>query len=340
MSRRSQQRGFSLVELMVGVVVALIAVIVVMQVFQLSEGQRRNTTGGDDAQTSGAIAMNILQRDLLQAGNAVSNEALLGCNLALPSGNTINNLSGVTINHPGVAAGDANTDTLLVVYGNGNGLPDGSRVASVTGSVYRVSSPLAFRRNDWVVASPALPRIAACGNVTLTQVTLDPAGDSVTVGAAGATGNLHNWGDTPVVNAYAVRNGQLSVCDYRTRNCSAAAAANWTPIAEGVVSLRAQYGVDTDPPPRAVNPTVESYDQTTPTTVCGWLRRPAIRLALVLRSGQYDRDYTAPTPTWAGSANAPLTLSGTDWQRYRYKTFETTVPLRNVSWQPTPTPTC
>jgi hypothetical protein len=41
-------------------------------------------------------------------------------------------------------------------------------------------------------------------------------------------------------------------------------------------------------------------------------------------------------PTWIDSATVPLDLTanlglaaGDDWKCYRYKTFETTVPLRN-----------
>ena len=135
-SGKASQAGFSLIELMVGVAVALIATVVVMQVFQISEGQRRNTTGGDDAQTNGAMAVSMIQRDLQQAGNGVANTALLTCNLALPSGRVLNNLSPVAINSADVVAGDAGTDTLRIVYGNANGLPEGTRIATALGSTY------------------------------------------------------------------------------------------------------------------------------------------------------------------------------------------------------------
>ena len=40
---------------------------------------------------------------------------------------------------------------------------------------------------------------------------------------------------------------------------------------------------------------------------------------------------------WAGAAVAPidLTVGGTvtDWQYYRYKTIETSVPIRNLIWK-------
>jgi len=67
-SQASRADGFSLVELMVGMVIGMIAIIVVMQVFSLSEGSKRTTTGGDDAQMSGAVALTMLQRDIRQAG--------------------------------------------------------------------------------------------------------------------------------------------------------------------------------------------------------------------------------------------------------------------------------
>lgn len=328
------QRGFSLIELMVGVAVALIAVIVIMQVFQVFEGQRRTTTGGDDAGTTGAIAMSLLQRDLRQAGQGLSHANLLGCTLTMPNGRTVTNLSGVFINDPTVPAGDANTDTLRVVYGTGIGSPEGTRIqAQPAGTTYLVAAPQAFINDDFVVATPQ-NRGVAC-NVALTQVNGPPAGStvSVDVGAAGvANGALHNWGRAPVIQVYRVSNGRLVVCDFLTRDCTSAAAANWTELADGVVSLRAQYGVDSS---ATMDSVVDTFDQTNNNTACSWYRRPVLRLSLVLRNGQLEKEtVTAAAPAWSGASGAAIDLSGNaDWQRYRYKTFESTVALRNVTWQ-------
>jgi type IV pilus assembly protein PilW len=65
-----------------------------------------------------------------------------------------------------------------------------------------------------------------------------------------------------------------------------------------------------------------------------------VRLALVARSTQTEKDVvTTAAPVWEGSYDtvgnpaAGIVLSGlTDWQKYRYKVFQTTVPLRNLSW--------
>ena len=48
-------RGFTLVELMVGVLIGLIGTVVIFQVFAVSEGQKRTTTGGSDAQQNGVF---------------------------------------------------------------------------------------------------------------------------------------------------------------------------------------------------------------------------------------------------------------------------------------------
>ncbi|MCX7179106.1 MAG: prepilin-type N-terminal cleavage/methylation domain-containing protein, partial [Proteobacteria bacterium] len=56
-------QGFSLVEIMVGMVIGMLGIIVMMQIFALAEGQKRSTTGGGDAQNTGAIALYGLQRD-------------------------------------------------------------------------------------------------------------------------------------------------------------------------------------------------------------------------------------------------------------------------------------
>ena len=58
-----------------------------------------------------------------------------------------------------------------------------------------------------------------------------------------------------------------------------------------------------------------------------------MRFAIVARSPQYERDIvTSAAPSWAAGNSASITLDG-DWQHYRYRVFQTTVPLRNVIWQ-------
>jgi type IV pilus assembly protein PilW len=60
--------GFSLVELMVGLVVGLLATLVVMQSLSSFEGNKRTTVGTSDAQANGNIALYLMQRELQFAG--------------------------------------------------------------------------------------------------------------------------------------------------------------------------------------------------------------------------------------------------------------------------------
>lgn len=85
MSRsRAPMRGFSLVELMVGIVIALIATIVIFQVFAVSESYKRSTTGGSDALQSGGFTAYTLSR-LIGAGGAgfASAPNAVGCPLGV-----------------------------------------------------------------------------------------------------------------------------------------------------------------------------------------------------------------------------------------------------------------
>jgi type IV pilus assembly protein PilW len=364
---KRHQAGFSIVEIMIAVAIGMIAMVTVMQIFGASEAKKRITTGGNDAQMGGVLALTTLQRDVQQAGLGLTTMQVLGCNLTLRAGVTLNGLAPVTINHPSIPGGDSNTDTLLVVYGASNGAPEGIRIVTQPDTkVYAVATPPAFSKDDWVIAAP-VARPATCV-LALDKVTTAAATTTVLTGGDGmAGGALYNLGhDTndsargPQFLAYAVRKGNLTVCDFMVNNCADAAAAQkadtaiWTPIASNIVSLRAQYGRNAA---NAMDAGIDIYDQTFPVSTdkayaCKIARISAVRLALVARTGDFDK--TAPTkdaPVWEGSvadnpkgsAAAPINLEDTEkknqplpegatWQNYRYRVFQTVVPIRATMW--------
>ncbi len=65
---RFHRAGFTLIELMVGMAIGLLATIIIMQVMSLFEAQRRTTTGSADAQTNGGIALYSIAREVQMAG--------------------------------------------------------------------------------------------------------------------------------------------------------------------------------------------------------------------------------------------------------------------------------
>ncbi len=349
--------GFGLVEVMVSLAIGMIAVIIMLQVFALSEQRKRTTTGGGDAQSTAAIALNQLQHDVGQAGFGISAVSLFNCNLTwkLPSGTNIATampLAPVTVNPATtvVPAGDANTDTLLVVYGNTNGQPQGSVIQGQSSTLYAMQKATSFAIGDRVIAAPAT--CTTTTNLTLDSIT-SVASPNLTVATGGTGSTLYNLGPTPSVLAYAVRRGNLTVCDYRVNDCGLAASTSdssiWAPIANNVVSMRAVYWRDTS---TLMDGIPDVHDQTTPTTACGWARISALGLVLVARSTQYEKGIVTATglntpmpvnaPTWSENATAaivgatgglgPNTSADEPWKHYRYKVFETVMPIRNVGW--------
>lgn len=352
--------GFGLVEIMVGMVIGMLAIIVMLQVFALSEERKRATASGNDAQSNGMITYYQLQRDIGQAGYGFSSLDLFNCNTTwtVASGSalaTAIRLAPVTINPSTsiIPSGDDNTDRLLIIYGNTNGEPQGNPINAQTGTVYKVQMPSAFAVGDRVIAAPA----SCSANLTLDQITAT-AETTVTTGANSAGATLYNLGPGPSVLAYAVRGGNLTVCDYIANDCGLDANKNdssiWVPVASNIVSLKAVYARDASSP---MDGFPETYDRTTPSTACGWARVSAVRIALVARNSQYEKSVVTNTarnaparanaPTWASDDIAPIiattgtlgpdTAADEAWKHYRYKVFEGIVPIRNVAWMGVPT---
>lgn len=355
---RRAAAGFSLVEIMVGMVIGMLGLIIMMQVFSLSESQKRATTGGGDAQSSGAIALFGLQRDVRQAGFGTSDPKLVGCSVLLRTGVTLSAFAPVTVNHAAITGQDANTDTLLVVYSNSNGSPQGDTIttqpatagAAVSPDIYAVGTPTSFTAGDQVIATPQ-NRATPC-NLSVAGVASIGVGNAANVIVTTGTGvtnmtngTLFNLGQSPKVLAYAIRGGNLTLCNYMANNCGDAAnnanAAIWVPIANNVVSLKALYGHDTNTPMDGI---ADEFNSTSPTTACGWVKVFGLRLALVARNATFEKTAvtTAAALAWDGdtasnaaavAANNVDLSADANWQNYRYRVLQTVVPLRNLVWQ-------
>lgn len=366
-------RGFSLIEIMIGLLIGMFGVLIVLQLLSAADANRRITVGSGDAQTNAMTSLYGLDRDVREAGLGISAFTVLGCSLSYTTRSdtaavTLPMLAPVTLNPATsvIPAGDANTDTLLVLSGNSGSPSEGDALtATSTSNAYTVTAGASFTEGDYVMASPA-DRATPCA-LTLGAVTA-VIGNAVTVsaGTAGIAtgGGVYNLGNAPRLYAYAVRNGNLTRCDYLAYHCGNSSYAStpnstvWVPVANNIVSLRAQYARDTAV--SAMDGVADQFDQVTPGSAtdtatslalyCRWNRILGLRLVLVARSQQYDKTQpTSTVPTWDGStANTatsstlttlnptalPIDLSANEeWKSYRYKAVQTTIPLRNAVWQ-------
>jgi type IV pilus assembly protein PilW len=130
---------------------------------------------------------------------------------------------------------------------------------------------------------------------------------------------------------------------------------NFVPSVAGVVNLQAQYGISATAASNQITQWVEPSGATwAAPSVNDRKRIKAIRIAVVSRNDNMapatvtttcSSTTTAAAPpapettglcAWTGSATSPapaIDLSAdTTWNRYRYRVFDTIIPLRNVIW--------
>ena len=345
-SGSSVQRGVGLVETMIGLVIGMLMVLVIFQVYQVNEGQKRAVTGGSDAQQNAGYGLFIIGRDISIAGNAIaaSASALDGCALLRPIPVVIT--AGATDNDP---------DSVTVLYGGSSTLStavaflNNATIASAASAgPYQVASPVGFSPNDVIAAVQG-------ANCTLSTINAGGVVVSGTTGYATIThtpiaGNMattYNAINAALVNlgpgASGVKDAAVARVVY-----SVDAATNTlrsqnqlpvngpiNPVVSDVVNLKAQFGLDTDN-----DGAIDTWQAATgnwsaanlPTQPLATLKQiRAVRVAIVTRSEAYEKDPVTSGPLLMFDGAVSMNL-GADQQHYRYKVFETIVPLRNAVW--------
>ena len=340
---KNKQQGFTLVELMVGLVIGLIATLAIMQTLSAFEGQKRTTTGTADAQVNGSIAMYNIQRQVQMAGyglpifdaNALQNNNPLKC-----SPSTIDDDANVatakveifpiTITDGG---GTAN-DSIAVRYfpsSTSGGLP--TNVSNKSGSILGVDNNLGCSQNDIALVVSGTTCYAGKVTTTNANLVLDTTHVTLTgpdVASMSFPSRLSCLGSANTIT-FAITSNELT----SQTNTNAA-----VPIISDIVSLQAQYGVSASATSNTITQWVDASGGTwaTPTSA-NRNRIRAIRVAVVARNGLLEKNVVttaAPTLSWADPTASPvptISLTGTaNWDRYRYRVYQTIIPLRNLTW--------
>jgi len=346
-----RQSGFSLIEILVGLVIGLLATLVIMQAFSVFEGQKRSTSGTADAQTNGSIALMSIQRDVQMAGFGLAlpmadkDNTSLKCNAFADydpdhdaSTDNSTNVFPVVIED-----GAANADDVLIVRYSNNAsmgavpvrIVNPANAIAATGLT--VDNNIGCKDGDIVLimngTNCLMTQVADANGSpdTLVNITLDaltPAGGPLAVGAKLACmGDWQNY-------RYEVVNHELRI--------------NGNPLVSEVVSFQAQYGVSAAANSNQVNQWVDATGSWAAPSVADRNRIKAIRVVVVARNGLLEKDNVTSQCTtskgvvnngpcaWddaAYSAAPKIDLSANaDWRKYRYKAFETIIPLRNMLW--------
>jgi len=320
----SSQAGFTLVEIMVGLVIGLLASVVIMQVFSVFEAQKRTTTGTSDAQTNGGIALYNITREMQMAGYPLMPvaDSPLEC-IAL----TIDGAADTPARLSPVSIADNTSDTITIRYGDSAGGGSPSKITAMNAPSpidVNVDSNLGCTQGDRTLIvngtncfMATASEVQAPSRVQLTNIT-------------GAAPNLDlsclgNWNEI----SYSVNNGNLE------RDNTPAIAGDGVAAVGGIVNLQAQYGISAAATSNTIVGWVDASGGTwAAPTVANRNLIKAIRIAVVARNAKREPEVVTPAPltVWAGATTIDLTASIADWDHYRYRTFETIIPLRNVFW--------
>lgn len=347
-------QGFSLVEIMVGMAIALISTLIVMQVFATFEGQKRTTTGGADAQTNGSLALFTIERDLRMAGYGFNSGNALGCKVNRAFNST--SLTPLTL-APVLIVNAAGGDTITLTASNKTGWSIPATITTdhpPTATNFFLNSTLGMVAGDLVIA------FEPGKDCTLLEITGIPSG----------TIQIHHqntspWNPPGGQNIFPQPDGyrsgamliNLGSIENRTYHLNSAlslvfseynSATNLSTdqlIAPDIVNLQAQYGFDTRTGTQTdarIDTWADEMVDADGSGISGnsgdFARLYAVRFAVLARNGTKEKpladgtcNITSTAPTWSGGSFSMAQVA--NWQCYRYKVFETVVPLRNLIWK-------
>lgn len=347
----ARSRGFSLVELMVGMTIGMLVVLAISMSLVAFEAQKRTTTDGSTAQENGLIALVQLEQQIRSAGAGFSNPAAFDCanlysyyddgsSVAVPAPAFAGGMAPVVISD-----GGAGPDTLTIRRG-ANFL--GSIPVAITDAMpqpsaeLNVSSTQGFADGDKILVMQG-------GNCTVMEVTQvqaaalkiqhNPAASGPSWNPPGscytATEPCETW-PSYSTGAKVLNLGDLLVKTYSVNadhnlqmvDSSTSLAASQTFIlGKDIVNVQAQYGVSSAAGTQPVSSWVDATGSWSALDSDEIKRIKAIRLTVVARSSRKENtNVTTAAPGGVDVSYLP------DWQRYRYRVYTTIIPLRNIIW--------
>jgi type IV pilus assembly protein PilW len=340
MHRSRQQRGLSIIELMVGIVIALLVSLAAGGSAMMFTASQRQAMGAGGVGVGASSALAALKNDAALAGLGFFGDSTYLCNQLALSVNTTVHSDGAAFAPVRITAGD--DDTIDIVYGER--VESGANVllaTASTGGQATLMSLLPVTVGQAVLLAPAAPgNPCLVRSVTSITASTETALQSITFANTGK----YNQGDFTDDPTFAVHDrvtllGEVNWNRYRrdgnTLVLERPLAGTSVVVARDVIALRAEYGVSAD---AAGSTTLESWvkaeDDFAALDAATLPRVRALRLGLVTRSPQREK------PDADGNCSASLAkpqVFGTevepdvdDWQCFRYRVSTVVVPLRNL----------
>ena len=305
-----RQRGLTLIELMVALVIGLLVTAAMLKVYVDASRMYRFNEGLARVQENGRFAIEFIRRDARVAG-------FWGCNTDAVISSIID--GGIDYTGTYVEGTDGSSDTITFYGATGSGLPLNANMESTDDEV-PVKSASGFEVGDAVLVSdcergdifelsgktgtaPNVKLGHSAGANTSPNLSKLFADDSVVHAARQTIFSIQDDPDSEVPTLYREVNG------------------NSQPLVEGIESMQVLYGEDTD---EAADGTANRYvrwsdnaDELNPNRIV------SVRVSLLVRSINSNLTTTPSQITYNG-APYPTTPD-----RYLRKVFTSTITLRN-----------
>ncbi|HEY4137428.1 MAG TPA: PilW family protein [Casimicrobiaceae bacterium] len=345
--KRRAQRGAGLVEVMIGVTMALFATLVIYAVVGSADRLRRDSQSAGDAQQTGLFVLARIAFDIANAGSGFASaaKALSTCPASTNVADTLRPIA-VLIS---ASSRDDVPDSVAIRYAVTAAIagPATFAAAAPAGANFLIQSPYAFAVGDRIIA---VGRNGECEPTDVISSVASAPGVVEVVHAPLATAfSVSSW----LIDLGAVNDAQVIRYDVqsnvlRTTDILNDDAPN--PLESNIVNLKFQYGIDSDGDGildtwvPALSGPLGDWSATALLMASADLlaRIKAIRVGLIVRSDFLDRSvktafgWTLFDCEAIDKSSCPGRLSGsiaaTAAGGYRYRLHETVVPLRNTLW--------
>jgi type IV pilus assembly protein PilW len=307
--RRTAQRGFTLVEIMIAMAMGLILILAMLASLQTSASMNRTNVRTSELQTNGQFALEVLRRDLLHAGfkgltyarpdtgspGAITSDCAAGfagnVTMGIWGANDTNPFSGTCVPTANYAEGD-----ILV-----------TRRAALT-------PVTALDANTLYLRSAYERSVVFRGNAPPTFTETPVQDFPVETFVYYVSPYTTSAAESPAVPAL-----------YRARLGTGPSMANWELVATGIENLQVQYGrVFTNGTTRYFEADTLSSVASTLTIPSEWDEVRSVRLWLLARSATAEPGYTN-TETYEMGDQVVTVNDG-----FRRQLYTTVIMLRNT----------
>jgi len=362
-----RQRGLSLLELIIGMMVGMMVVYGTIKIYAVSDGRNRSVGSKNNTQMGISVAAHALERDIILAGRGFSHFAsdpVLGCNVEVYNKNASTNSITFPLYPVYIKDGGDGPDEIHVFYGNSPVRVIPEEIGESTRFTKEVANKGGFLTGDKALlvkeSESGAVNEALCQIVEITgrdeddddqaiavfshapkdtyrsDYTKSSVSSSSTMSADAGTGMkdftggyIFSLGPAPVLHRWSVESNVLDEALFRENMIPHENFNKNPPKKEMALDI-----IDLQAEYGYFTSNCSAMVWKKPEELnnqanTDWKNVVAVRFALLARDPHFRTDpYEAKNPIWSGG-EFKMPTRGIDWRHYSYAVREVVVPLRN-----------